>query len=223
MPFVLMSGLLLLLFCWPDLDSWAPTCIIASFIVGILPLFVYNITALPQQSSLFYFLLVYRADTTGRFLQHVPLVQKMVGALLVGLPDATGANPICTTRNLPLFGLLSPASLQCTLRQGSWALGCIALWLIAVFLAIRALWQQRQQARASLANFEERQITMRRALEVGGDRGRQRCRRASGQRGTYSPTFCLQPGGGIGSLDQLTLLSLPAYCYASCYRTPLEE
>src|SRR6266567_591707 len=166
MPFVLMSGLLLLLFCWPDLDSWAPTCIIASFIVGILPLFVYNITALPQQSSLFYFLLVYRADTTGRFLQHVPLVQKMVGALLVGLPDATGANPICTTRNLPLFGLLSPASLQCTLRQGSWALGCIALWLIAVFLAIRALWQQRQQARASLANFEERQITIRHAARL---------------------------------------------------------
>ena len=166
MPFVLMSGLLLLFFCWPDLDSWAPTCIIASFIAGILPLFVYNITALPQQSSLFYFLLVYRADTTGRFLQHVPLVQKMVGALLVGLPDATGANPICTTRNLPLFGLLSPASLQCTLRQGSWALGCIALWLIAVFLAIRTLWQQRQQARASLANFEERQITIRYAARL---------------------------------------------------------
>src|SRR5207247_9149484 len=72
MPFVLMSGLFLVLFCWPDLDSWAPTCVISSFIVGILPLFVYNITALPQQSSLFLPLLVYRADTTGRSLQYDP-------------------------------------------------------------------------------------------------------------------------------------------------------
>ncbi len=166
MPFVLMSGLLLLLFCWPELDSWVPTCVIASFIIGILPLLVYNITALPEKSSLFYFLLVYRADTTGQFLQHVPLVQKMVGALLVGLPNATGANPICSTHNLPLFGLLSPTSLPCTLRQGSWTLGCIALWLIAVFLALKALWQQRRRAQSGLANFEDRQTTIRYAARL---------------------------------------------------------
>ena len=115
MPFVLMSAILLLLLCWPDLDTWAPTCVIGSFILGILPLFVYNITALPQQSSLFYFVLVYRSDPTGQALKQVPLVQKMLGALLVGLPNATGANPICYTQNLPFFGLFSPSSLHCTL------------------------------------------------------------------------------------------------------------
>ena len=166
MPFVLMSGLFLLLFCWPDLDSWAPTCVISSFIIGVLPVFIYNIAALPERSSLFYFLLVYRGDTTGQFLQHIPLVQKMVGALLIGLPNATGANPICFTQNLPLFGLLSPTSFQCTLRQGSWTLGCIALWLIAVFLAIKALWQQRRQVRAGWVNFEDRQTAIRYAARL---------------------------------------------------------
>ncbi len=166
MPFVLMSGLFLVLFCWPDLDSWAPTCVISSFIIGVLPVFVYNIAALPEQSSLFYFLLVYRGDTTGQFLQHIPLVQKMVGALLIGLPNATGANPICFTQNLPLFGLLSPTSFQCTLRQGSWTLGSIALWLIAVFLAIKAFWQQRRQAQAGLVNVEDRQTAIRYAARL---------------------------------------------------------
>ena len=166
MPFVLMSGLFLLLLCWPDLDSWTPTCVISSFIIGVLPVFVYNIRALPERSSLFYFLLVYRGDTTGQFLQHVPLIQRMVGALLIGLPNATGANPICFTQNLALFGLLSPTSFQCTLLQGSWTLGCIALWLIAVFLAIKALWQQRRQVRTGWVNFEDRQTAIRYAARL---------------------------------------------------------
>ncbi len=166
MPFVLMSGLFLLLLCWPDLDSWTPTCVISSFIIGVLPVFVYNIRALPERSSLFYFLLVYRGDTTGQFLQHVPLIQRMVGALLIGLPNATGANPICFTQNLPLFGLFSPTSFQCTLREGSWTLGCIALWLIAVFLAIKALWQQRRQVRTGWVNFEDRQTAIRYAARL---------------------------------------------------------
>jgi hypothetical protein len=166
MPFVLMSGLFLLMLCWPDLDSWAPTCVISSFIIGVLPVFIYNIRALPERSSLFYFLLVYRGDTTGQFLQHVPLVQRMLGALLIGLPNATGANPICFTQNLPLFGLLSPTSFQCTLRQGSWTLGCIALWLIAVFLAIKPLWQQRRQVREGWVHFEDRQTAIRYAARL---------------------------------------------------------
>src|SRR6266851_9244512 len=52
MPFVVMSAAFLLILCWPDLDSLAPSCVIASFTLGILPLLIYNIQSLPQKSTL---------------------------------------------------------------------------------------------------------------------------------------------------------------------------
>ena len=161
MPFVLMSALLLLLCCWPELDSWALACVIASFTLGVLPSLIYNITTPPQQGSLFYFLLDYRSDTTGQTFKHIPLIRKMLGALLVGLPAATGANPICPAQNLSFPDLFTSADLQCTLRQGSWAIGCIILWLTAAFLNIKAFWQQRLWARANAAHTEERQTSAR--------------------------------------------------------------
>lgn len=164
MPFVLMSAILLFLFCWPDLATWAPTYTIASFTLGLLPLLIYNILAPPQQSTLFYFLRTYRSDTTGQaLLNHIPLINKLVGALLVGLPNLTGANPICSTETLPLFGLLSPQSISCTLLQGSWTAGCIVLWLIAVLTIVKALWKRRALTKHgfNLAYSEERQNTIR--------------------------------------------------------------
>ena len=161
MPFVVMSAAFLLVLCWPDLDSLAPSCVIASFTLGILPLLVYNIQSLPQKSTLFYFLLVYRSDTTGHALIQVPLYQKLLGALLVGLPSATGANPICYTQNVPLFGFFNPADRPCVLLQGSWSLGCILLWLSAVILTLRTLWKQRHHLRKYLVDAETHYFTVR--------------------------------------------------------------
>ncbi len=154
MPFVVISGAFLLIMCWPDLDSPVPSCVIASFTLGILPLFIYNIKSLPQKSTLFYFLLDYRSDIPGHTLVHVRLLQRLLGALLVGLPSATGANPICSTQNVPFFGLYTPADRHCIILQGSWSLGCIVLWLIAVALALWALWQRRHQLQKYLVDAE---------------------------------------------------------------------
>ena len=161
MPFVVMSAAFLLVLCWPDLDSLAPSCVIASFTLGILPLLVYNIQSLPQKSTLFYFLLVYRSDTTGHALIQVPLYQKLLGALLVGLPNATGANPICSTQNVPFFGFFNPADRSCVLLQGSWSLGCILLWLSAVILTLRTLWKQRHHLRKYLVDAETHYFIVR--------------------------------------------------------------
>jgi hypothetical protein len=161
MPFVVVSGAFLLIMCWPDLDSPAPSCIITSFTLGILPLFIYNLKSLPQKSTLFYFLLDYRSDITGHALVHVPLFKKLLGALLVGLPSATGANPICPPQNVPFFGLYTPADRHCIILQGSWSLGCIVLWLIAVALALWALWQRRHQLQKYLVDAEARYYTAR--------------------------------------------------------------
>jgi len=163
-PFVLMSALLLLLFCWPDLDSLAPTFIIASFTLGLLPLFIYNITELPQEGTFYYFLRVYRSDVTDpTIISQITPLNKVVGALLVGLPNLTGENPICSPQNLPLFGLLSPTSISCTLMQGSWSIGCIVLWVIAVVITVKALRKQQVLGKHgfNLEYSEARQLTIR--------------------------------------------------------------
>jgi 4-amino-4-deoxy-L-arabinose transferase-like glycosyltransferase len=162
LPLVLTSALLLLVFCWPEWRTWAPLWIIASFVLGLLPLIIYNLTVPPQENTFHYFLRVYGSDTTAHaVINHIPLSQKIVGTLLVGVPNATGANPICPNQNLPLFGLFSWSSLNCTLFQGSWSAGCLLLLSIAVFLNIRAIWIQRYTATVSLSPLESKQATVR--------------------------------------------------------------
>ncbi|HTD17953.1 MAG TPA: hypothetical protein VK667_00340, partial [Ktedonobacteraceae bacterium] len=119
-PFALTSGLLLVAFCWREWRTWAPLCVIVCFLLGVLPLLIYNFTASSYQNSLSYFLRIYHSDVAGNAVNYIPVVQKAVGTLLVSIPNATGANPICLDRHLPLFGLFSHTSLDCTLFQGSW-------------------------------------------------------------------------------------------------------
>src|SRR5438270_1721764 len=159
-PFVLTSGLLLVAFCWREWRTWAPVCVIVCFLLGVLPLIIYNLTASSYQSSFSYFLRVYHSDAAGNAVNHIPFVQKAVGALLVSIPSATGANPICPDRHLPLFGLFSRASLDCTLFQGSWTAGYLLLFIAAAFLNIPAIWRLRHQASENAA-AGKRQTTIR--------------------------------------------------------------
>ncbi|HTD18165.1 MAG TPA: hypothetical protein VK667_01415, partial [Ktedonobacteraceae bacterium] len=52
LPVLLMASLLLLLFCWRDLRSPAPLCLFLGLVVGVFPLIVYNLQAVPGQDSL---------------------------------------------------------------------------------------------------------------------------------------------------------------------------
>jgi len=153
LPFILTTGLLLLVFCWRDWRTWAPICIIGSFLLGILPLIIYNFTVPSQESSLSYFLRVYRSDAAGNYINHIPLVQKIAGTLLLGIPNATGANPICPNHNLPLFSLFSHSNLDCTLYQGGWSLCYLLLLAIAAFLNSKALWKQRHERQSAIRYF----------------------------------------------------------------------
>lgn len=159
-PFVLTSGLLLLVFCWREWRTWAPACIIVCFLLGVLPLIIYNLNVSSYESSFSYFLRIYHSDVTGKVVNYIPFTQKAVGTLLVGIPSATGANPICPDRHLPLFGLFSHASLDCTLFQGSWTAGYLLLLIIAAFQNIRAIWRQRHEAQESAAAVKQ-QTTIR--------------------------------------------------------------
>jgi len=38
LPVLMMAGLLLLLFCWRDLRTLAPLCLLLGFVIGVFPL-----------------------------------------------------------------------------------------------------------------------------------------------------------------------------------------
>ena len=141
LPFVLVSGLLLVVFCWREWRTWAPLCLMLGFSIGILPSIIYNLTTPSNEGTLYFFFRIYSSQVAGKaVVSHILFSQKVLGTLLVGIPNATGANPICPNHNLPFFGLFSSDSLQCTLLQGSWSLGALTLWTIAVALTIKTLW-----------------------------------------------------------------------------------
>jgi len=111
------------------------------FSIGILPSIIYNLTTPSNEGTLYFFFRIYSSQVAGKaVVSHILFSQKVLGTLLVGIPNATGANPICPNHNLPFFGLFSSDSLQCTLLQGSWSLGALTLWTIAVALTIKTLW-----------------------------------------------------------------------------------
>ena len=153
LPFVLTTGLLLCVFCWREWRTWAPLCILVSFLLGILPFIIYNFTVPSQESSLSYFLRVYRSDAAGNYVNHISFLQKIVGTLLVGIPNATGSTPICLNHNLTPYNLFSHSNLACTLYQGGWSLCYLLLLVIAAFLNSKALWTQRHNRRSTIRYF----------------------------------------------------------------------
>ena len=90
-PYVVMSALFLLLFCWPDGRSWAPLCLLLGFVIGVFPIIAYNFLAPPGQNSLSVLLGLFHGSQSPT--SHV-LVQGITGTLQVSIPTATGI-PAC--------------------------------------------------------------------------------------------------------------------------------
>ena len=145
-PFVLTSGLLLVMFCRRDIRSFAPLCLLIGFAIGAMPLIYYNLTSPLNQNSLAVALSIQGGNGIA---QKVTLAKQLSGTLLFSLPEATGFSPFCGLEELPLFGPASSQTALCTLTQGGWSLGYIALLIIAACLAIIPLWKLWGAYRAS--------------------------------------------------------------------------
>ncbi len=146
-PFVVMSGLLLLLFCWRELLSWAPLLLLIGLLVGAAPLIVYNLHAPPGKDTITVLLNVH--DASGLILppKNVLRLLQLKGAFLIALPLATGANPICAVSDIHLFDLSSVHALHCTLVHTGWTSGVVLLWLLAALLCLATLWYLWRSAR----------------------------------------------------------------------------
>jgi len=154
LSFILVSGLLLVLFCWRELLKGAVLSLVLGLLIGAFPLIVYNLHAAPGENTLQVLAYLHKTGSLElaqiRAHYHLPLEPELRGTMLIGLPAATGGTPFCYDPHLMLTGYLSFPSIQCSILQGNWglviialawSLGFILLWTIAVVLTIKNLWK----------------------------------------------------------------------------------
>ncbi|HEX4202650.1 MAG TPA: hypothetical protein VHZ51_00290 [Ktedonobacteraceae bacterium] len=165
-PFIGLGGLILLVFCWRELRSLAPLCLLAGLLIGLAPIIYYNLHDVSGKTTLFY---VFHAVSAGG--TKPDLVAQLQGALLVSLPTATGANPLCTISDATTPRLDSLHAIQCTLVHTGWASGVLVLGAIAVVLALVNLgWLFFRSARRPWGPDERRDCirnVLRLALLIG--------------------------------------------------------
>ncbi len=147
LPFVLCSGLLLLVTCWRDILSLAPVCLLVGFLIGGLPLILYNFQPGSHANSLDIVLFLFRggAGVASGALQRL-LPHSIVSTFLVGIPTMTNYPRVCDVSSTPFLGGSEPTTLPCAVMQGAWSLLWIALWISAVLLAIKTLWKSRERS-----------------------------------------------------------------------------
>lgn len=174
LPFILTGGLLILLFCWRELWSLAPLCLLVGLLIGTSPLIYYNLTAPPGQDTMFYALHALRAGGSPHLPLHILIPMQIKGAFLISLPTATGANPLCygSVADVHLLRLGSFHDLRCTLIHTGWPLGIVILWGIAALMAAGTIWYTwRQALQQPLADEDRRQLirqVARLALLING-------------------------------------------------------
>jgi hypothetical protein len=166
LPFILVSGIVLLVFCWRELFSFAPLCLLVGLLIGSSPLIYYNLTAPPGKDTLFYAVHAMEAGGSPQLPLQVLLPMQLKGVLFISLPTITGANPLCygSVYTLPLLHMGNIHDVRCTLVHTVWPLGVILLWLFAFGLTLRTLWALRSQFVNKGWSAEERRDAIRSSL-----------------------------------------------------------
>ena len=154
--FILLSGLLLVLFCWRELLQFAVLPLVSGLIIGSFPLIIYNLHAAPGQNTLDALALLHNAGRVElariQVHNHIPLEPQLRGTMLTSLPAATGGAPFCYDTSLMLTGYLGIQNGHCPVLYSNlssvfialaWSVGFILLWTIAVVLTIKNLWKLR--------------------------------------------------------------------------------
>jgi hypothetical protein len=154
-PFIALGAVMLLVFCWRELLGWAAVCMVGGALIGLSPLIYYNLTLATGKSTWFYIVNAVSAANAP-----VQIWQQLKGALLISLPTATGANPLCAISSVHLVRLNSLNGIHCTLVHTGWSLGWLCLCLIAALSACGAIWQLWRYHRQEWS-FEKRQETVR--------------------------------------------------------------
>lgn len=154
--FILVSGLVLLLFCWRELLKVALLPLVLGLVLGSLPLIIYNLHASSGENTLAVLRYLHNNGNLQlaqlRAHDPIPFGPQLRGTLLTTIPAAIGGSPFCfdAYTHFRLAGYLGTENVSCSIAHGDWRLigtaflwsfGLILLWLIATFLTLRHLWK----------------------------------------------------------------------------------
>jgi hypothetical protein len=172
--FMLMSGLLLLVFCWRTLLSirvWL--FLLLGLLLGLMPLIIFNISDPAHNSLLMLWNLRgnYQGDLSlpHRFGRY-PFEASIAGTLLVSLPSITGAPPLCYDSSLILYGVPKMTAFNClnasyaawqVLLTLLWSLSLLILWAVAVLQTLASLNRLRLRAPRRTRSAEVRREIIR--------------------------------------------------------------
>jgi hypothetical protein len=157
LPIVASAGLLLLLFCYRELISWAGISLLLGVILGALPLILYNLIAPWNQNSWNTFLWIHQNGAKEMVALHLTWLHHLVGTFLIGLPSVTGANPDCPLTAFPLYSSPALSTHPCILFYGVWGAGYLILLIVATFFAVRIIWQSKSNFFIHIDSLAERQ------------------------------------------------------------------
>ncbi|QBD78479.1 hypothetical protein EPA93_21780 [Ktedonosporobacter rubrisoli] len=150
-PFVLMSGLLILFFCWRELLRMLSTLGISlGLTIGAYPLISYNLKAAPGQDSLTTLWLLQHGGSSHLGLNYHILAREILGTFQISIPMMTG-NPFCPVTELAFLGPSSPHTPTCTALHSIWGSGYLLLLAISIILSaltIFHLWRKRHKSSA---------------------------------------------------------------------------
>jgi hypothetical protein len=155
LPYFMMAGLLLLVFCWRDLRSLAPLCLLVGLVIGAFPLIMYNLHVSPGQDLFSTFVGLFHGTAVQAPRQLAQYLQGIKATLAVSLPTATG-DPFCPAPAVNYAVDGSPKSIPCNIIHTVWSLGYLLLWTLSVLLTARALWKLRPALKGR--SFEEKQV-----------------------------------------------------------------
>lgn len=158
LPIILMSGLLLVLFCWRELLRVAILPLLLGLLIGAIPLIIYNINAPLSQNTLA--VIEVSHNSYGGILasspvySHFPIYTQVKGMMLFTLPMAVGAPPLCIGSDWVVLGHGGAPAFHCfafvhtysglLILALIWSIGYIVLWMISAFHEFRMLWKLRQ-------------------------------------------------------------------------------
>jgi hypothetical protein len=152
-PYILLSGLLIVLLCWKECFTRVIWCILPALLIGAAPLIYYNLHAAPGLDSLHTFLSLSHMG----YNPHLGIVYHAEVVFFFTLPVATGLAPACSLAPTSSLRSVHPHALQCLALNGSWSLGYLLLVFAGFILAIYAL----RRAYASPVSPERHQIIAR--------------------------------------------------------------
>jgi hypothetical protein len=155
-PFVVLAGAVLALCCWREMRHWLGAILLASLIVGVSPWIVFVATDGAAHE---------RITIPGVQVaplppvNHDPLLigEQILGTVIISIPNLTGANALCPVsapHAWPPDRWAATGAIPCMVVRGAWGVGYIALWLAAMWLLGRPLWDLR----GKIWNEEERRL-----------------------------------------------------------------